>query len=244
MKECYVCGISEEKASLYDGISGEGFCSVCRKCYFKNKIPLVEKKNVDLDEINKRRTVRERLSTMAGLDKRKLNEEKSGMIEQDKFPEEELKKLVEANFKKKIEETTDVSQVVENFHWIIMRKRRGLKLTRSEFAEKIFEPLVVVETLEAGRLPKDYILLMKKVENFLNVKLLEDRQRFHPEMLSHESKISSGLKVRDLKGLKENRRKNDLEAFDRIVGEHLKGKPVSQDEISEKEMDDILFGRG
>jgi ribosome-binding protein aMBF1 (putative translation factor) len=243
MKECYVCKIPEEKASLYEGISSAGFCYICRKCYFKHKIPLVEKKEVDLGEINHRPTVRERLSSMAGLNKKDKNVEKSGMIEQDKFPEEELRELVESNFKKKVEETIDVSQVVDNFHWIIMRKRRSLRLTRAEFAEKIFEPLVVVEILESGKLPKDYFLLLRKIENFLGTTLLKSSERFHPDLLANESKISSGLKIRDLKNLKEDKRKDDLKDFDKIVQSHMEGKPVSKSQMSEEEMEKIIFGR-
>ncbi len=205
MDKCYLCGIEAGQTLLQEGIHKKfGIVKVCRKCFHKEKIPIIEKKDVNMNEVNTRLTVRERLSRMAHIDMEKHESRKIKPAQEDVH----LKDLVEQNFKKEVEiGPKHFDDLVDNFNWIIMRKRRAMKLTRSELAEKIKEQQIVIEALEGGSLPRDYLSLVKKVENYLGVRLLKRTDEVKPEEIAVESKVPSGILIEDLKN-KTTERKN------------------------------------
>ena len=191
MKECFKCGIGEDKVFLYKGISKEGIVYVCRKCLHGLDIPIMEKKNFPKDfDAGKRESVRTRLLRMAGLKDDKFDRERElrKLVEDKK--DTTLNDLVEKNFKKNLPKTKEKNEeLIDNFHWVIMRKRRALKMTQSELAKAIFEPVVAIESAEKGILPKDHLALIKKFENFLEVSLFKAPKRyFGPSILAEESK--------------------------------------------------------
>ncbi|MBU2612175.1 MAG: hypothetical protein KKB62_00450 [Nanoarchaeota archaeon] len=195
MKECYLCGISEEKALLYEGIhKSHGIVSVCRKCYFKEKFPLVEKKNVDPEEVNSRGSVRERLMKMAHVNVDRAPGKK--MV--PNFENITLRDIVERNFKREvILPSKPPEDLIENFHWVIMRKRRSMKLTKEQFAERIKEPVIAIESLEKGIVPREYKPLIRKVEGFLGIRILKNKEIDHHDIII-ESKIPTGVLIQDI----------------------------------------------
>jgi len=261
MKECYLCGVSEEMATLYEGIhKSSGFVTVCRKCYFKDKIPLVDKKEINLEEINKRESVRERLSRLAHLDtgkKEKVSDSKVGSHFEDSY----LKSLVEKNFKKEVSQGVESpTNLVYKFNWVIMRKRRSLKITKKELAEKIREPVVAIESLENGILPLNYEILVKKIEGVLGIKILKDRKLDSRDVVI-ESKVPSGILVSDLREIKEedgeylDANNLSLDEINKVYGipnnsvsekrEFIKeeGKKEPKDELSGGEIDKLIWGK-
>lgn len=262
MNKCYLCGITEEETFLYKGIHKEiGFVGVCRKCYFKDRMPLIEDKEVDWEKVNKRVTVRDRLTRMAKLEVVEKEEVKPVKINPEDIG---LKNLVEKNVEKEISEgVKEPEDLIDNFHWVIMRKRRSMKLSRSELADKVLEQPVIIESLEKGVLPRDYILLVKKIENSLGVRLFKEKKRIIvPEELAVESKIPSGTLISELK---ENAKKRDLffedkkpsqdeinpedinlEKIEEISGvpeEVPKKEKKNLDELSDEDINDLIWGK-
>lgn len=258
MKICYMCGIGEDKSFLYQGVGKEGFVFVCRKCLAKNEIPLVTIKDVNPGEM-KRETVRERMMAISGV-KRDPIEKRKPEIKKD----DSLNKIIEKNFKKNLSEKKEHDDLISNFHWVIMRNRRLKKLTLSQFAEKIFEPLVVVEHLEKGILPKDYYSLIRKIESFLGIKLFKDVEvNFDSSTILSETKVPSGVTISDLKKQHEkikgsfnelNSENLDLEKIEEIVGKPVeeeskekrnffgfKKKEKNKENISQDEIEKIVF---
>lgn len=210
MKECYSCGATEDKTLLYEGIHKKfGLVNVCRKCYFKNKIPLIDKKEINPEDINSRPSVKERLMNLSHVKKEVPAIKKIISKSQDM----NLNSIIEKNFKKEVEESSPVpKEMVDNFHWIVMRKRRSLKLTKEQFAQAIKEPLIAVESIEKGRLPKDYKPLIKKVERFLGVKITKTNEGINYNDIINESRVPTGILVSELK--KEKRSDEYLDASD------------------------------
>ena len=197
MKECYFCLVSEEEELLYEVVhKKEGVVEVCKKCCLKEKMPLVEKKEVDWEKVDERRSVRERLAIIS----ERVTPKRVEVSEVRLAPENgELRALVEENFKKEVSLGSEsLMDLVDNFHWVIMRKRRSMKLSIEKLAEGIFEPLIAVESLEKGILPRDYLNLVKKVESYLGVKLLKERKIGHEDILV-ESKVPSGILISELR---------------------------------------------
>ncbi len=260
MAKCYLCGIESGEVLLYEGIHKKfGIVNICNKCYAKNIIPLIEKKEINMDEINKRVSVRERLSRMAHVDV-KREEVKEIKISNDDV---HLKDLVEKNFKKDIEiGPRHFNDLVDNFNWVVMRKRRNMKLTRSELADAVMEQPIVIESLEGGNLPKDYVLLIKKIENYLGIRLLKKSGEVKPEEILVESRIPSGILIEDLKKKTEEKKrwlfgrqkKEELHNEEEVLEpeasiennetpqeENLENK--SLDELSDEEINDLIWGK-
>ncbi|HKL23515.1 MAG TPA: hypothetical protein VJ895_02070 [Candidatus Nanoarchaeia archaeon] len=267
MDKCYLCGIEDGQTLLHEGIHKKfGIVKVCRKCFHRDKIPLIEKKEINLEEINTRESVRERLSRMAHVDVKKQNVQDIKPVKENVH----LQDLVEKNFKKDIEEgPRSFDDLVDHFNWVIMRKRRSRKLTRTALAEAIKEQPIVVEALEEGNLPRNYIPLIKKVENYLGVKLFKRVSSISPEEFANESKVPSGILIEDLKDKTSERRnwffgrkkseeedetidpeKIDLKKVEEISGkpekkkgENLETSEKSLDELSDDEINDLIWGK-
>jgi len=244
MKKCNFCGISEEKTILNEGISTGGIIYVCNKCSFKSNIPLIEKKDLSKINFNQREKVRERLLKMSNIKKEDYNPENPLKSRLLSFNDVNLRKIVDENFKKNIpSEKAIYSDLIPNFNWIIMRARRIKKISKEQFAKDILEPILAIESLERGVLPKDYSHLIKKTENYLGISLFKDKSiKFDASKLLIESKLSNKLTVLDFKKIAE-REKFDEELDKKVINpdeitmekiEEISGKPLEDSAIKKK----------
>jgi len=254
MDECYLCGIGSKKAVLYEGIyKSRGVIHVCRKCYFKEKIPLIEKKEIVLDRSNSRESVRERLSRMAHVTVEKHEVKKIIPHMEDVH----LKDIVDRNFKQEVYSSPKPPEdLIDHFNWVVMRKRRFLKISKEKLAESILEPFIAVESLEKGILPKDYLPLIKKVEGYLELNLRKEKGEIDHKDIINESKIPTGILISEMrnktKGKKDlfiDIRDLSLDKINEIYGipkdipkkGFFKEKP--KDEPSDEDLSKIVWGK-
>ncbi|MBR9698994.1 TIGR00270 family protein [Candidatus Woesearchaeota archaeon] len=67
----------------------------------------------------------------------------------------------------------EISQeIVENYSEIIKKKRESLDLKQEDFAKKINEKVALIHKIETGHF-KPNLVLARKIERFLKVKLVE-----------------------------------------------------------------------
>ncbi len=177
--QCFKCGIDENHALLFDTITLQGVEKVCRKCSFEIDTPIIRKVHQDkLRESQMKKSVYERLSDRAGLNAvehhRKIHEAKQ-INEELANQDSSLREVVERNI---IELSPDKGdeRLIDNFHWIIMRKRRSMKLTQASLAKKIGEPELSVKSLERGILPRGYEIIIKKLETYLSIRVFREAQ--------------------------------------------------------------------
>ncbi len=174
--ECFRCGISEEKALLFETVTSEGVEKVCRKCSFDIDSPLIKAPSQErLRESQMKKSVYDRLSHSAGLDAEK-HKAKLEAIERKRKEimsgkDDDLKELVNKNLGNLDRERPE--KFVNNFHWIIMRSRRSRRITRLELARAIGEPEEAIKILERGELPRGNEIIVKKIENYLGINLFK-----------------------------------------------------------------------
>jgi len=237
MKECYVCSVGEDAAVLYEGVGKEGRVSVCRKCYFKNKIPLITKKEVPMGDLPGE-SVRARLSRMAGI---KESDEGYKRIKPN-LQDVTLRDIIEKNFQEKMGDVKaeEVEGLISKFHWIVMRRRRQKKMTQKELADAILEPVSAIEYLEKGVLPKEHVKFIRKVERVLDIRLLiEARKVFDPSSLAEDAKVGSDFTIGELKNAS---RKGFFGLFKRRDGEREEMKK-DLEEFSNGLEDEVNFGQ-
>jgi len=191
--ECFVCGASEDKKFLFEVISSEGIKKVCRNCFDKDEMPLVKKPIANL-----LKDTEQREQMIHSFEERKdVFSDKSEVL---KKQEDELRKVMEKNFKKNdvVEEIPD--ELAENFHWILMRERRMKKLMQHQLAERIQEPVEAIKMLEKGVLPGGYLDIIKKIEKCLGIALIKkELPEYKEKDLSFDKRNFDELTIDDLR---------------------------------------------
>ncbi len=172
MEECFNCGISETKALLFDAILPEGIVKICGKCSFEKNIPLIKSGFSFQNE--KKQSVYERMKKISGVNLSKLkNEEKEQEIS--------LRNIVDDNFEKNFGNDLNVNyDLVDNFHWVIMRARRFKKLTQEQLAKEINKSTNAIVLIEKGFVPEDKEIL-NKIENCLGIKIKKNNLKTKQE---------------------------------------------------------------
>ena len=241
--ECYKCGITDQKALLYEVISPKGIVAVCRKCSFGESLPLIKKSRGESEE--PKLSVHDRLSKIAGIKPGNKYVKSSAVSEQEK----ELQELIKKNIKINSEEENRIKQsLVKNFQWVMTRIRRARHLTQKELSQEIAEPLDVIRILEAGRIPSGGQRALLKIQSFLNVRLFNNPERgMRPQSLDLSNPASKGLRIGELRGMKPQApQKEEIELIDDESEDESLEKDDSEDDdrdVSEEDINRILFGK-
>lgn len=249
--ECFKCGISGEKALLFDAVSNKGIVKICRKCSYSEDIPII-KKFEDSDRFNeKKQTVYERLSGFRNS-RDDIYKEKNILTNKQ---DEDLRYLVEKNILESAQTSRKMENLVDNFHWIIMRVRRSKKLTQEQFAEKIGESVALIKLAEKGIIPEGKENFVKKLENNLRVKLTSDRatsKSFDEEVEVIKNDLTkladsgnlgfndSTTKTLTISDLREMRQKRESKIFEGYTDKKSSVKKEKR-ELSQSEIDELIF---
>ncbi len=184
MAECFKCGISDEKAILFDAVSSKGIVKACRRCLIVEEIPIIRTPKTE-DE-NK--------------PKPQFNVARNPYSRPVKQEDVTLRNIVEKNFKQNLkEDLTLKNSLIMNFHWVIMRARRARKMTQEQLAVALREPVIAIKTLEIGYVPEKSLLLIKKIEQYLGIRLRKIERGADDSIIRTDFNSMQDAKVSDLK---------------------------------------------
>ncbi len=244
MNKCFKCGVSEDRALLFGAVSEKGIVKICRKCSFEENIPIIKYLK---EKPEKRPTVYERLSRLSRVE---IKSKKDKSNKQN----EELKKIADENFSKNVLDENPFD-MVDNFHWIIMRARRARKLTQKQFAKAIEESEEAIKMAEKGVLLKNDFVLVNKIENYLGIRIKnksareksfdEEVNQVKKEFLQNveEDKIKfddATTKTLTIADLQEMKKKRENEIFEKPVNKKI---DLDKENLSQEEIDRIIFGK-
>jgi ribosome-binding protein aMBF1 (putative translation factor) len=208
---------------LYDAISNEGIVKICDRCLHRENLPIIKRVEFDKEgeQIEKRPTVRERLTYMSGFKPRE-RENQEQISERQRQQDEEIKKVIIKKYQEELKNSNlkaDISGdsgMIRNFHWAIMRARRAKHMSQKQLADMIYEPEVAIKMAEKGILPREKERLVKKIENALKVRLTQipydTYTQIPPEQKEEVEVVEEGLEE-----TKEKKRKW-------TIGDLLRGK--------------------
>ena len=256
MVECFRCGVSDERERLFDAISNKGVVKICRSCSNEEGLPLVQP--VDLNKPEKTRSVYERLSDMAKLDPEKhrsmllekAKQDSMRRYKEDRSRRQEttIKSVIESNLQKnKPQPRTDL---IPNFHWVIMRARRAKKITQKQLAENIGEPESLIISAESGVIFNNSDSLVRKLENYLGIKIRNVESPYSSESqaasneesarerLEKEGKFDNQtteiLTIADLQEINK-KKESEGKGFFSFLRRNRKKEEESEEESSEEE---------
>ena len=211
--ECSKCGAINVR--LFDVITGEGIIKLCQYCLSEEDAPVIKKPtSSQFQAVNKTPSIYERLSKSAGLDAKEHKKNIFGSSQQEQMKQQEatLRGLVDRKYDGKIKEIPRKREdLIENFHWIIMRARRNKKMTVTQFAKEIGESEAVVKMAEQGVLPDGDYNIVKKIEAVLSINILKRefaQKAEHKKRLGFDDFSTKTLTISDLHEMK----KDEIEA--------------------------------
>jgi len=213
MSSCFKCGVDESRAILFDAISRNGIVKVCRRCSIVENLPII-RKNVQQEEDEKKK-VAENFARNQTEESRRYGRP---LPRSDDLA---LRNLVDSNFKKNLTEDLELKKtLIDNFHWALLRARRGKKMTQEQLAVALREPIIAINTLERGIVPEKSRELIIKLENFLFIKLRKSAEAQQDKKSSRiDFRVPGNVKIADVK--------------------EIKGE--SKNQISDENLDDDLY---
>ena len=266
--ECFKCGISGDKVRLFDAISGEGIIKICEFCANREDLPVIKRPTTEqLKTAESNTPVRQMLTHMSSgkvaLDEQYVNDKKK--LEKQEIS---LRDIVDRKYKDSPKKSIPRPDLIDNFHWVIMRARRSRKISYKQLAEGISESEAAVQMAEKGILPEDDNKLVTKLETYFGVRLVKEPfrnrvppretlrneiKRAPPARLSFDSYTAKNITISDLqemkreKGMKENVSKKEGYSEDIKFEDEKEEAKIENDrdsgDISKEEMDRILFGK-
>jgi ribosome-binding protein aMBF1 (putative translation factor) len=232
--ECFKCGVSGEKSRLFDAISEDGIVKICEGCSINEKIPFLRKSFLPKsEEVRKESTVYERVSRISSVEKK---EQKNINFSQDVT----LRDIVDKNFKREIlPKSKPKIDLINNFHWVIMRARRFKKITVEQLANEIGVSSLAIKMAEQASLPENYLDFISKLEIYLGVKLLKDEFRVkkiiskplefsNEESKKYDGEIDESLELKFDPILDKNLNISDLQKMKQEEESKIFEKPVEQ----------------
>lgn len=280
--ECSVCGISGERVKLFDVVSIKGIVKLCGVCNSESNSPKIKSfgSKFGSEDTWKEPNVSEVLSRISGIEIKEKKEPENPRVKEQ---EEELRRIANSNIQKAIQEKpVSTEDLVDKFHWIIMRVRRSKKITQTELAKEIGESEAAVKMAEQGIISARTPLLIEKIESYFGIKL---RKRYEPETkeyispgnLKYENEekkpslgfdpiTSKNITIADLRHLRKEKEMSlfqkpeqeleepeEPEKFKQEVAkevveekeqEWVKEDKKMEKDLSDGEIDDLIFGRG
>lgn len=210
MGECYFC--KKENDKLEKAIYfKEGIVDICESCAKKEGLPLIKKPTTHQLKKAEEKTYRQRLRDFEreGHKALRTNPEINKK-------EIELKDLIDQNFKRRVipkESHPITADLIDNFHWVIMRERRKRKISQKKLGREIGESEIAIKMAEQGSLPEDAFKLIKKLEVYFNIKLIKNQKDFSlkeiaikkPEDYLFDKGLNKELTIEDLRRLDEEK---------------------------------------
>src|SRR4030042_1002023 len=187
MERCVRCNVKGDEVRLFDAIYEGRMGNLCERCSIIENIPIIKKPGTSqLRESEKDLKVYNRMKELAGI--------KDFKKEDTFFREDRLRELNE-HPNLELPQKDDLN-LIDHFHWEIMKNRRRKGLSQKKFAEILGESEIVIQMLEKAQLPEKAGQIIKKIEQFLQIRLtrISDTQKFlqarkrSPILLNREGK--------------------------------------------------------
>lgn len=141
----------------------------------------------------------------------KKQESKKKEEEEARITFEDLRKPL--NWKK----NQVITELEENFHWLITKRRKERNLTRRQLAKAISESENNIKLVENGILPRNDFIIINKLQSFLNINLRKDRKDFAQSprsLIESNSPAEKENKENIPKQNKQNLMGDDIEIID------------------------------
>jgi len=216
MELCIRCGAKNDEVKLFDAIYNARIEKICERCSIIENVPLIKKPATEqLKEAESNLGVYERMQKIQGIKKKK---KENIFFREDKLNELNSHPELELPEQKKL-------NLIEHFHWEIMKLRRRKGLTQQKLAENLGESEIAIQMIEKSKLPEHTEILIKKLEQFFQVNLRKNIEI----KKSEKTPILLDEKGNELKIIPEEK-----PYIPEIIEEHQEKAPIISDKTKQK----------
>jgi len=170
MKNCELCFVGNNKVKIFEGIYESRLINICERCSIIENVPIVRRPNTSQLKESELR-IYDRMKRLSGLSR--FSEQKPK--KQDTFFVEDRLKQLEAS--PHLERPEESLNLMDHFHWEIMKQRRRKGLSHEQLAKNLGESVIVIQMLEKGKLPGNADVLIRKLEQFFQISLRKIDER-------------------------------------------------------------------
>lgn len=159
---CEICGKTE--VPLFKGLYDNRVVFACESCVNIEGILVISKPSAEqLEKAEKRETVRQTMERLSGhYLKRPI-----ANIDHD-ISDRSLEKI------KVMPKAQKADELIDNYNWEIKMARRRKKMSEKDLARATGISLENINRIEQGYLPKDFPIMIAKIENTLGIVLLRE----------------------------------------------------------------------
>ena len=159
---CVRCGVDGNEVRLFDAIYDGWMSCICERCAIIENIPVIKKPETSqLKESERGVNVYDRMKRMSGI---------KDVKEEDAYFREDRLNELESNPNLETPEIEKLN-LIEHFHWEIMKCRRRKGLSQKQVSEGLGESEIVIQMIEKGKIPEQPETLIKKLEQFFQIRL-------------------------------------------------------------------------
>jgi len=181
---CARCFVNGDKVRLFDVIYEGKVGLLCERCAIIEDIPFIKKPEEEqIKESEKPVAVYDRMKRLSGMPENKVNKDN---LKLERLNELDKNPGLENPVSKKLD-------MLEHFHWTILRERRRKGLTQEKLAFAVGIPVEYIMLLEKGNIPNN-IEIINKLENFFKIPLMkksifEEEKTVHPVLLDEYGNV-------------------------------------------------------
>ena len=193
---CVRCKVSGNEVRLFSAIYDGRIESICERCSVIENVPIIKSPNINqLRELEGSRVVYDRMKKLKGIRDERRDE--------TFFQEDRLKELEKNPELEKPQK--DSLNLIDFFHWEIMKNRRRKGLSQKQLASAIVESEVAVQMIEKGKLPEGAERIIRKLEQFFLIRLrkMSDAERIMKEKQKRERIVLIGADGKELDSIPE-----------------------------------------
>ncbi len=162
VENCERCEAGGNEVRIFDAIFDGRMISICERCSIVENVPLIKKPDTNqLKESEKGIGVYDRMRRISGIrpvEKPETFFQEDRLRELNNNPELELPEKQSLN-------------LIDHFHWDVMKNRRRKGLSQRQLAEAIGESELAIQLVEKSKLPENVEPIINKLEQFFQIKL-------------------------------------------------------------------------
>ena len=172
MQSCDICGITSTEVRIFDAIFELRMSNLCERCSIIENIPIIKKPNSEQLKESETQRVSDTMRDLSGI---REPEKPATFFKEDRLNELDKNPDLELPEKENL-------QLIENFHWEIMKQRRRRGLSQKQLAESLGESEVAIQMIEKAKLPENAKRIMSKLEQIFQTNL-----RNHPPVIKQNT---------------------------------------------------------
>lgn len=171
MQSCDICGITSTEVRIFDAIYDLRMSSLCERCSIIENIPIIKKPNSEQLKDSETIKVSERIKDLSGIRE---------SDKPDTFFKEDMLRELDNNPNLELPEKENLN-LIDNFHWEVMKQRRRGGLSQIQLSESLGESEIAIQMIEKSKLPENSRRIINKLEQVFQISLRKEKPRMQQD---------------------------------------------------------------